>query len=74
MQSVLESDFYVIPLAEKLSECGVFGVSSDETLEYALENRREWELNGEEMVEMMVDKYCRDVPDEEKKGEEATAA
>jgi class 3 adenylate cyclase len=55
-------DFYVIPLAEKLKECGVFGVSSDESLEYALENRREWELKGKEMVEMMVDKYCRDVP------------
>jgi hypothetical protein len=57
-----------------LSKCGVFGVSSDEYLEYALANRREWELKGEEVVEMMVDKYCRDVPDEEKKGEAATAA
>lgn len=23
-------DFYIIPLAKKLAECGVFGVSSDE--------------------------------------------
>jgi hypothetical protein len=23
-------DFYIIPLAKKLKECGVFGVSSDE--------------------------------------------
>jgi class 3 adenylate cyclase len=61
-------DFYVIPLAKKLSECGVFGVSSDENLMYALENRREWELKGQEMVAMMVDKYCRDVPDDEKEG------
>jgi class 3 adenylate cyclase len=67
-------DFYVIPLAEKLNECGVFGVSSDEYLEYALENRREWELKGQEVVEMMVDKYCRDVPDEEDKEEGATTA
>ncbi len=66
-------DFYIIPLAKMLNECGVFGVSSDEYLEYALENRREWELRGKEVVEMMVDKYCRDVPDEVKKEEGATA-
>jgi hypothetical protein len=58
-------DFYVIPLAEKLSECGVFGVSSDENLMYALENRREWELKGQGVVEMLVEKYCQDVPDKE---------
>jgi hypothetical protein len=57
-------DFYVIPLAKKLSECGVFGVSSDEHLEYALENRREWEREGQGVVAMLVDKYCRDVSDE----------
>jgi class 3 adenylate cyclase len=66
-------DFYVIPLAERLDECGVFGVSSDEYLEYALENRREWESKGKEVVKMMVDKYCRVVPvDEENKEEGAT--
>jgi class 3 adenylate cyclase len=57
-------DFYVIPLARKLSECGVFGLSSDEHLEYALENRLEWEREGQGVVDMMVDKYCLDVPDE----------
>merc|ERR1711877_80900 len=35
-------DFYVIPLAKKLEACGVFGVSSDEFLIYAKENREEW--------------------------------
>lgn len=34
-------DNYVIPLSKKLEECGVFGVSSDECLNYALENRKE---------------------------------
>lgn len=29
-------DFYIIPLAKKLKECGVFGVSSDEYLQYAV--------------------------------------
>jgi hypothetical protein len=28
-------DFYIIPLARKLFTCGVFGVSSDEFLNYA---------------------------------------
>jgi hypothetical protein len=37
-------DNYVIPLGEKLEECGVFGVSGAECLNYALENRKEWEL------------------------------
>jgi hypothetical protein len=43
-------DNYVIPLANKLKECGVFGVSSDENLIYATENRREWERKGHELV------------------------
>jgi len=33
-------DFYIIPLAKKLKDCGVFGVASDEYLNYALSNRR----------------------------------
>ena len=36
-------DFYIIPLARKLKECGVFGVSSAEYLNYAVHNRQEWE-------------------------------
>ena len=36
-------DFYIIPLAKKLKDCGVFGVSSDEYLNYAERNRQEWE-------------------------------
>lgn len=43
-------DFYVIPLAKKLETCGVFGVSSDEFLNYARQNRREWEAKGEAVV------------------------
>jgi len=41
----------VIPLAKKLKECGVFGVSSDEYLGYAISNRDRWEQHGEEVVE-----------------------
>jgi hypothetical protein len=43
-------DYYIIPLAKKLSECGVFGVSSDEYLNYALLNRNEWEKKGRSVV------------------------
>ena len=46
-------DNYVIPLAKKLKECGVFGISSDEYLHYAQENRSEWEQKGEEIVATM---------------------
>ncbi|GKY95745.1 hypothetical protein MPSEU_000535300 [Mayamaea pseudoterrestris] len=48
-------DFYIIPLAKKLKDCGVFGVFSDEYLNYALQNRREFELKGEEIVAEMVE-------------------
>ena len=44
-------DYYIIPLAKKLESCGVFGVSSDECLNYAKANRREWELKGKAIVE-----------------------
>lgn len=47
-------DFYIIPLAKKLKECGVFGVSSEEYLTYAMENRKEWEKRGRVIVEEMV--------------------
>jgi len=43
-------DFYIIPLASKLKDCGVFGVSSDEFLNYARANRDEWERKGKEIV------------------------
>jgi 3'5'-cyclic nucleotide phosphodiesterase len=43
-------DNYVIPLAKKLKECRVFGVSSDECLNYATENRATWASEGEKIV------------------------
>jgi hypothetical protein len=49
-------DFYVIPLAKKLKECGVFGVSSDEYLQYAVKNRSEWQDKGEQIVAEMIQK------------------
>ena len=49
-------DFYIIPLAKKLKDCGVFGVSSDEYLNYAVQNRQEWEGRGREVVNEMMAK------------------
>lgn len=49
-------DFYVIPLAKKLKDCGVFGVSSDEYLNYSMSNRKEWESKGRQLVEEMVER------------------
>ena len=50
-------DFYIIPLAKKLKECGVFGVSCDEYLNYAKRNREHWEQKGQEIVASMIEKY-----------------
>jgi hypothetical protein len=33
-----------------IKRCGVFGVSSNEYLNYAMKNRQEWEDEGEELV------------------------
>mmetsp|Transcript_34534 Transcript_34534/g.54014 ORF Transcript_34534/g.54014 Transcript_34534/m.54014 type:complete len:1188 (-) Transcript_34534:311-3874(-) len=64
-------DNYIIPLAKKLKECGVFGVSSDEYLNYALENRREWASKGEEVLAKYVDKYQVKEKEDEAKTDDA---
>jgi hypothetical protein len=46
-------------LAKKLKDCGVFGVSSGEYLQYAKQNRKEWETRGQEVVEEMLAKLER---------------
>lgn len=50
-------DGYIIPLAKKLKDCGVFGVSSHEYLNYAEKNRQEWERKGQDLVAKMRQKY-----------------
>jgi class 3 adenylate cyclase len=47
-------DFYIIPLAKKLKDCGVFGVSSDEYLNYALINRKKWQEEGDTITADLV--------------------
>jgi hypothetical protein len=63
-------DNYIIPLAKKLKECGVFGVSCDEYLNYALENRREWATKGDAVVEQYIAKYCQEKSGNEDGAEE----
>eukprot|EP00980_Cylindrotheca_fusiformis_P018160 scaffold5882_cov100-Cylindrotheca_fusiformis.AAC.1 len=49
-------DFYVLPLAKTSLSCGVFGVSSDEYLNYAEANREEWVREGQDLVEQYLAK------------------
>jgi hypothetical protein len=60
-------DNYVIPLAKKLKECGVFGVSSDEYLNYALANREEWAERGQEVVAGLIAECQLEEEKEERK-------
>ena len=48
-------DFYVIPLAKKLVECGLFGPDADELVNYAEENRSEWETRGKNLVDKFLE-------------------
>jgi hypothetical protein len=48
---------YIIPLAKKLRECEIFGVSCDEFLNYAEANLQEWEIKGQEIVSEFSKKY-----------------
>jgi class 3 adenylate cyclase len=50
-------DNYVIPLANRLHDCEVFGIASNECLSYALENREEWAAKGREVVREMLEEY-----------------
>ena len=47
-------EYYIIPLAHKLKDCGVFGVASNEYLDYAMKNKQEWLARGEDVVAEMT--------------------
>ena len=47
-----------------MADCGVFGVSSQEYLGYAEQNRKEWESRGQDIVaEMLVTAKRKNVSD-----------
>ena len=50
-------DNFTIPLAQKLKDENVFGDASEEYLTYALSNRKEWEANGQEIVQRFLETY-----------------
>lgn len=50
-------DFYIIPLAKKLGDCGVFGLSGEECLTNARANRMEWEQKGRGIVKDYVTSF-----------------
>lgn len=43
-------DTFILPLATKMKGFGVFGVSGYEYMNYAKENRKEWEVHGRELI------------------------
>jgi hypothetical protein len=43
-------DKYIIPLAQKLKDCKALGVSGEEYMMYALQNREEWATKGKQIV------------------------
>ena len=51
--------FYIIPLAQKLQEVGVFGSSGREYLDFAEKNLAEWEVKGKAVVEEMIAKVSK---------------
>lgn len=53
-------DYYILPLAKKLQDCGVFGVASHEYLNYAEQNRKEWEAKGK----LVVAEFIKEAQDE----------
>ncbi len=53
-------DNYIIPLANELKDCNVFGVTSDECLNYASQNRGEWADRGQEIVALMMNEIAAD--------------
>ena len=60
-------DDYVIPLAQKLIDCEVFGAASEEGLMYATANRRGWASKGRDMVKEYSN-VCRRVGAKKYKG------
>ena len=66
-------DFYIIPLSEKLRDCGVFGPTSDENLNYAKNNRNMWVADGEEITRVMHQRVAAEYNAQKAKTDEHAA-
>lgn len=51
-------DVFIIPLAQKLKSCGMFGLIGDDSLQMALRNRAEFERRGQQVIAEMVESFC----------------
>eukprot|EP00934_Nitzschia_sp_Nitz4_P002763 Nitzschia sp. Nitz4//scaffold207_size38617//10//3538//NITZ4_007669-RA/size38617-snap-gene-0.0-mRNA-1//1//CDS//3329541587//2753//frame0 len=52
-------DYVIIPMAKMVKDCGIFGSTGDECMNYAKTNRNEWEKKGR----MLVEDYKQNVLD-----------
>lgn len=50
-------DTIVIPMANRLKDCGMFGVAGDDAIRCSLSNRKDWVVNGGEVVEGLKKRY-----------------
>jgi class 3 adenylate cyclase len=54
-------DKFVIPLAKRLRDSGVFGESANDYLKNAQENRKQWADRGQDIVHTMLEGFTRKV-------------
>ena len=64
-------DNYIIPLANKIRHCKVFGVCCDEFIDFATDNRLEWEYKGKQTVAEWAEEIKR--KEEEAQGQQEIA-
>ena len=67
-------DFYIIPLAKKLNDCGIVGDAGQEYIMNAVENRRLWEEKGEYLVKAYVAEEKEEVKASEETRAKATTS
>lgn len=60
---------YIIPLSQKMKTCGVFGTTGSVFEYFAMENKKKWTEEGEELSEEII----RDVTEEVEKERQAIA-
>ena len=52
-------DFYVIPLAKRLQQSGVFGIAGDSFVENAVNNKTRWQKDGMMITNNILDNVCK---------------
>ena len=52
---------YIIPLSQKMKTCGVFGATGTVFEYFAMENRKRWLLEGQEVSEEIIDEVKKEI-------------